>query len=147
MPIKSIILTKQKVQKGTYELGLKTGIWLNFYENNQLYSIGAYFSNEKSGIWKYFTEKGAINYEGFFEHDLKTGQWIYYYINGSLESIGSYLNDEKDRLWGFFYPNDQLKQEQTWRQGKLLEVSDYYSIKGEHYCIQRKAEKWQWYLF
>ena len=50
---------------------------------------------------------------------------------GALESIGSYLNDEKDRLWGFFYPNDQLKQEQTWRQGKLLEVSDYYSIKGE----------------
>ena len=26
---------------------------------------------------------------------------------------------------------DQIKQEQTWRQGKLLEVSDYYSIMGK----------------
>ena len=93
--------------------------------------IGAYLHNEKSGPWKYFTKKGSIDYEGLYEHDLKTGQWIYYYTNGSLESIGSYLNDNRHGLWGFFYPNDQIKQEQTWRQGKLLEVSDYYSIMGK----------------
>ena len=48
-----------------------------------------------------------------------------------MESIGTYVTDEKDGLWGFFYPNDQLKQEQQWSMGNLIETSDFYSIKGE----------------
>ena len=31
----------------------------------------------------------------------------------------------------YFYPNHQLKQEQSWKLGKLLNVTAFYSIKGE----------------
>jgi len=82
-------------------------------------------------LWKYFVESGAISEEGYYKNDLKTGQWIFYYVDGAPESIGSFVADEKNALWGFFYPNDQLKQEQSWKNGRLQNVSRFYSIKGE----------------
>ena len=45
--------------------------------------------------------------------------------------IGSYVLDEKDGLWGLFYENEQLQMEQMWKLGALMEVSPFYTSKGE----------------
>lgn len=121
----------QKREEGSFKVDQRDGKWLAFFETGGLESIGSYFRDQKTGIWKYFSPNGTLLSEGPFKNDLREGQWIYYYDDGALSAVGSYRFGEKDGLWGLFYTNDQLQQEQTWEQGKLMETSDFYSIKGE----------------
>ena len=121
----------RKKVEGQFSVDQREGKWLLFYEEGELESIGSYFRDQKTGLWKYFSPKGTLRSEGRYKNDLREGQWIYYYEDGTLSAVGSYRFGEKDGLWGLFYTNDQLQQEQTWKRGKLMETSDFYSIKGE----------------
>lgn len=121
----------KKKEEGKFSVDQREGRWVTFYEEGGLESIGNYFRDQKTGIWKYFSEAGVLRSEGRYKNDLREGQWIYYYEDGTLSAVGSYRFDDKDGLWGLFYTNDQLQQEQTWKRGKLMETSEFYSIKGE----------------
>ncbi len=123
--------TGRKKEEGLFKYDQREGRWLTFFEEGALESIGNYFRDQKTGIWKYFSSTGTLRSEGRYKNDLREGQWIYYYEDGTLSAVGSYRFDDKDGLWGLFYTNDQLQQEQTWNRGKLMETSDFYSIKGE----------------
>ncbi|MBU2915752.1 toxin-antitoxin system YwqK family antitoxin [Reichenbachiella agariperforans] len=116
--------------KGKYESGQKTDVWMTMTETGSVYSIGDYKNDLKHGHWKYFYPSGALELEGQYLHDQKNDQWMEYYESGKLKSIGSFKLDLKNGLWGHFYQNGQLKQDEHWKNGYLLEVSDYYTGKG-----------------
>lgn len=115
---------------GQYNNGAKTGLWKNFYPDGRVYSIGEYHLDLKSGNWKYFNKIGILIAEGDYNLGSEHGQWVYYYDGGQLKSIGSYYLGLEDGTWGLFYDNKQLTQEETWDNGRLMAVSNYYSYDG-----------------
>ena len=56
--------------------------------------------------------------------------WISYYDGGELDEIGEYINGLKDGKWGRFHVGGSLKQEEIYKLGKLIEVSDFYLSDG-----------------
>ena len=41
-------------RKGTYSKGFRQGIWKTYFKNGQLYSKGTYSDGKKQGLWEYF---------------------------------------------------------------------------------------------
>lgn len=61
----------------------------------------------------------------------ENGEWKFYNENGKMIEIGNYLNDGKDGKWIYYYDNGQLKKEQVWKKGKLMEVTTYFDENGK----------------
>ena len=121
----------KKKEEGNFSFDLRSGKWLTFWEEGGLESIGDYRRDQRTGIWKFFSKSGTLRSEGPYLNDQRNGQWIYYFEDGALSAVGSYQYGEKHGMWGLFYSNDQLQQEQSWSRGRLMEVSEFYTIKGE----------------
>ena len=47
-----------------------------------------------------------------------------------LDEIGEYINGLKDGKWGRVHVGGSLKQEEIYKLGKLIEVSDFYLSDG-----------------
>jgi uncharacterized protein len=116
--------------EGQYTNGMKDGLWKSYFPEGNLYSIGEYKNDLKTGLWKYFNKIGILIAEGEYSLGLENGQWFYYYDGGQLKSVGSYFLGFEDGLWGLFYDNKQLTQEESWSNGRLLNVGDYFSYDG-----------------
>lgn len=115
---------------GQYENGVKKGLWKNFFPDGQIYSIGEYHLDVKSDNWKYFNKIGILIAEGEYKLGSEHGQWFYYYDGGQLKSVGSYFLGKEDGQWGLFYDNKQLTQEEFWDNGRLMNISAYYTFDG-----------------
>jgi len=63
--------------------------------------------------------------------EFKEGQWFFYYDQGPLSSIGSFQKGKKSGTWGYFYTNRQLKQEEYWNDGKLMNIAEFFSVAGD----------------
>lgn len=116
--------------KGQYQNGMKTGVWKSYLPDGELYSLGEYRNDMKTGLWKYFNKIGILIAEGEYSLGLEKGQWVYYYDGGQLKSVGSYKLGMEDGLWGLFYDNKQLTQEETWDNGRLMNISDFNTYNG-----------------
>ena len=117
--------------RGQYSNGVKSGLWKSYYPDGQLYSIGEYRNGVKSGLWKYFNKIGILIAEGEFQLGSEHGQWFYYYDGGQLKSVGSYFYGFENGKWGLFYDNKQLTQEETWNNGRLMNISEYHTYDGK----------------
>lgn len=115
---------------GKYENGMKVALWKNYYPDGTLFSIGEYKNDLKTGLWKYFNKISILVAEGEYTLGSENGQWFYYYDGGQLKSVGSYFLGFEDGIWGLFYDNKQLTQEETWSNGRLMNVGEYYSYDG-----------------
>jgi hypothetical protein len=56
--------------------------------------------------------------------------YLDYFDGGQLKSVGSYLLGQEDGTWGLFYDNKQLTQEEFWKYGRLINVSEYNTYDG-----------------
>ena len=39
---------------------IKVGLWTTYYKNGQVWTIGDYKNNERSGKWIFYSEDGAV---------------------------------------------------------------------------------------
>lgn len=116
--------------RGQYENGVRAGMWKSYFPDGEVYSLGEYKNDVKSGLWKFFNRIGILIAEGEFQLGSEHGQWFYYYDGGQLKSVGSYFFGFEDGVWGLFYDNRQLTQEETWSNGRLMNVGEYYNYDG-----------------
>jgi len=58
------------------------------------------------------------------------GEWKFYNKLGKIVEIGNYKSDKKDGKWTSYYDNGNIKKEQVWKKGKLMEVLSYMDEKG-----------------
>jgi antitoxin component YwqK of YwqJK toxin-antitoxin module len=50
----------QTAIEGTYNLGVKIGLWTSYYEDGQVKMEGNYVNGKKDGEWKIFNRKGVL---------------------------------------------------------------------------------------
>lgn len=66
------------------ENGLRTGLWISYYENGIKWSESYYIKGKKSGHSLSFFPNGAVRYVGEYLDDQKVGTWKFYDENGEL---------------------------------------------------------------
>lgn len=127
----------QKVEEGRFIDSKKTGIWKEFFPNNNLKSKITYENNRPSGYAIMYHDNGKIKEEGLWKNNRWVGDYKLYYDNGQVQqdfkfsATGKREGDQK-----YFYPNGQVMIEGNWAEGKEAGLLKEYYENGDI-----KAEK------
>jgi antitoxin component YwqK of YwqJK toxin-antitoxin module len=127
----------QKVEEGKYIDSKKTGIWKEYYPNDNLKSSITYENNRPSGYAKMYHDNGKIKEEGMWKNNRWTGDYKLYYDNGQVQQAFAFdATGKRAGKQTYFYENGQTMIEGTWDGGKEAGVVTEYYDNGE-----KKSEK------
>jgi len=101
------------ITKGEYFNGEKEGEW--FYTVNDHTEIGSYQTGLKSGIWKYYYEDETLQFIGEFNQDLAEGKQKYYYPSGILKEERFYRRGIREKNWKKFNELGNLEMTITYK--------------------------------
>lgn len=88
--------------------GMLDSVYTSWYHNGQIDSRGPYAFDEKTGLWKYYSEKGALTETAEYEHDELNGVLTYYYEDGKTKQIIHYKDDKKEGAFTEYDPDGTL---------------------------------------
>ena len=83
--------------------------------------VGVIYNNKKHGLFKVYNKNKIINYqyydndtlirEGMFDSiNQKTGKWIYYWPNNKIKKQGYFKEGKKDSIWEYYYIDGIIQQ-------------------------------------
>jgi len=70
--------------EGSYEDGLRNGVWRAYFDDGSLQSEYTYNAGNRDGKCVVYHSTGQIYFEGQWENDQKTGVWTYFNEDGSI---------------------------------------------------------------
>jgi antitoxin component YwqK of YwqJK toxin-antitoxin module len=76
--------SKQLAEKGTFNDGLKDGIWKSWHENGNLAALEKWKNGLRHGDFILYDAQGAQNVVGTYRNDQKHGTWINYVSKDTL---------------------------------------------------------------
>jgi antitoxin component YwqK of YwqJK toxin-antitoxin module len=126
----------QKVEEGRYIDSKKTGIWKEYYPNNNVKSVITYENNRPSGYAKMYHDNGKIKEEGMWKNNRWVGDYKLYYDNGQVQQAFKFdATGKRAGQQQYFYENGQVMIEGNWNGGKesglLKEYYENGDIKSE----------------
>jgi antitoxin component YwqK of YwqJK toxin-antitoxin module/GH24 family phage-related lysozyme (muramidase) len=107
------IVDGERINQYTHD-GKKTGIWGEYYDNDQLWSKGSYKDDKEEGIWEY------------------------YYSNGLLRSKGLYKNGKQDGIWEDYSKYGNLEFRRLYKNGKLVKQLPLYESKTPSFLLKEE---------
>jgi antitoxin component YwqK of YwqJK toxin-antitoxin module len=137
MAAKSEYKDDQKVEEGKYIDSKKTGIWKEYYPNENLKSAITYDNNRPNGYAKMYHDNGKIKEEGMWKNNRWVGDYKLYYDNGQVQQAFSFdATGKRAGKQTYFYENGQTMIEGNWDGGKEAGVVTEYYDNGD-----KKSEK------
>jgi antitoxin component YwqK of YwqJK toxin-antitoxin module len=122
----------QKVEEGTYVDGKKTGIWVEYYCNNNMKSKITYENNRPSGYAIMYHENSKIKEEGLWKNNRWVGDYKLYYENGQVQQAFKFnTTGKREGEQKYFYENGQTMIEGNWAEGKEAGILREYYENGD----------------
>ena len=106
-------------------MGVKDGIWKEWYDNGQLSESGGWLSGERNGFWVYFDADGIKIKEENFDKGRPDGAWKSYYANGIVSASGQYVNKIKEGTWQYFDEKGKLMVKTEFLNGAKIKEKRY----------------------
>lgn len=137
-----------KIEKrGNYsDNNLKTGLWIEYYENGLTRSRGSYINGKKEGVWEYFYMDGSLEQKGEYKNDFPHGLWTMYCTNGKVLKIGTYINGKEDGEFTEYNCEGEIVKKVFYDEGYksgpwFLKIQSF--IETGTYKDDMKSGKWQ----
>jgi antitoxin component YwqK of YwqJK toxin-antitoxin module len=109
-----------------------SGKWEGFYPNGVRNYQGEWKSDQKTGTWMYWTDKGrAEKLETYNDEGLLHGPAETYNAKGGLLSKGSYKNAKPEGKWEYYHDFGGLLRTCQYKGGILNGKSVTYSERGK----------------
>ncbi len=109
----------QKVEEGVYVNSKKTGIWTEYYCNNNLKSKITYDNNRPNGYAMMYHENGKIKEEGLWKNNRWVGDYKLYYENGQVQQAFKFnTTGKRTGDQAYYWENGQKMIEGNWDEGK-----------------------------
>ncbi len=89
-----------QTETGSYQSGLKNGIWKQYYSDGTLKFEGGFIQGNPDGKHKYFHENGKIKEEQFYRMGMKDKNWWIFDTEGNVVISYVYNNDLLIRING-----------------------------------------------
>lgn len=122
----------QIVEEGNYTNSMKTGLWIEYYQNGNKKSELTYVNNRPNGPAKMYFENGNLSEEGTWVGTRWTGPYKLYYEDGHVRQQFVYNNlGQRDGAQMYYHPNGQIAIEVTMKAGKEEGVKKEYNTNGE----------------
>lgn len=126
--------------------GKRTGVWIKYFDNNQIRYTGTFLAGKEIGVFKYygensglnpiaiktfakdsniaqvqfFTNEGVLESEGEMDGKLRIGKWLYYHPDGkTILSEENYSNGVLNGKFVVYYKNGFVTEETTYLNGKI----------------------------
>ena len=123
---------EQIVEQGKYVDSKKTGIWKEFYCNNNVKSVITYENNRPNGYAKMYHDNGKIKEEGLWKNNRWVGDYKLYYENGQVQQAFKFNpNGKREGNQQYFYEDGQVMIEGNWAEGKEAGVVKEYYENGD----------------
>jgi antitoxin component YwqK of YwqJK toxin-antitoxin module len=74
------------------EAGEKHGLWMDYWDNNQLWYKGTFKNDKRHGYWEIYWTTGRLNYKGLYNMDKREGLWVYHNPFEEFEQTKFYAN-------------------------------------------------------
>lgn len=131
----------QIAEKGTFNYGLKIGIWQNWYENGQLNALESWKNGYKDGEFITYETNGDILTIGKYRNNLKVGKWINYSTKDTTYYKKDFKLEEKPKslLQRVLRKRDSIEKIQIKRDKALEKRKD--SIARVKIKRDRKIKK------
>lgn len=88
------------IEKGRYNVGLKEGIWKEYYKNGVLKSQGNYVQGNPDGKFEIYYDNGKLKEEQYYVNGFKEKVWRKFNELGLLALTISYENNIEKRING-----------------------------------------------
>lgn len=122
----------QLVEEGNYTNSMKTGIWIEYYQNGNKKSELTYVNNRPNGPAKMYHENGNLSEEGTWVGTRWTGPYKLYYEDGTPRQSFNYNNlGQRDGAQTYYHPNGKVAIEVNMKAGKEEGVKKEYNTNGE----------------
>lgn len=118
---------------GSYNKGLKTGAWKQFFYNGKIEKIANYKDNLLDGLYQVFYDYGKIRTSGYYKEGKKSGLWTWYATNGAIDMKGTFTDDLQDGDWTYYYPDGKISYTAQFKQGKKDGNWNYYYTNGARF--------------
>jgi len=87
-------------ERGTYQIGLREGIWKYYYNNGKLKYEGNYSQGNPDRRHKYYYPSGALKEEQYYQLGIREKNWKKYDEEGNLVMTITYRNNVEQRING-----------------------------------------------
>ncbi len=90
--------SNQLAEKGSFNYGLKNGLWKDWYTNGQLKQIVGWKNGVKNGKFATYDSIGNATQKGAYNNNIKTGAWIDLKTNDTIVyKKGEVFNPETEK--------------------------------------------------
>ncbi len=123
--------TRNEIEEGNYESGLREGEWVTRTPAGALVSQITYSEGEARGRARFYGKNGLLREEGNWNIDHWEGAYRFYHDNGQLSYMFKY--DSHGRRQGeqlYFQENGQILYRGNWVNGKVEGALSIYNEQG-----------------
>ena len=125
---------------GTWENGVKTGVWTTWYDNGTKKSIEHYQGDVKHGAFRGWYDNGQQRFEGEIAFGLETGLWTHWHPNGQKKGTGEFSEGKPNGPWTTWHDNGQKHTEGNFSSGEKIGLWTSWSPEGEVESTERYGE-------
>jgi antitoxin component YwqK of YwqJK toxin-antitoxin module len=122
---------RNKTAEGQVVNGLEEGVWKFYYDNGALQYEQPYTKGSREGITKYYYKNGKTYYELNYASDMREGFYRSYFMNGNIQSEGYYHYDEQVGPWSFYFSNGNLSTVEFYEEGTVVGTAEDYDANGK----------------
>lgn len=128
--------------KGSYDEGLKDGLWEQFLDNGRITERANYSSGRLDGLFEKFNEKNILIIKSQYKDSILSGDYKEFDDEGKITNEGLYTDALREGAWKFYYKGN-LRKESNYKNGKLDGNKKYYltSKSGNTYRIAESNYK------
>ena len=105
--------------------GAVHGAVSSYFQNNLLKEVTTFDNGTQNGPFKKFDKEGVLVIEGQLKNGKKEGVWTTWYDEVQMEEQCTYQNDFAEGKWTYWYIDGNVKREEVYKLGKLIEGKDF----------------------
>lgn len=117
------------ITKGQFLDGYEEGEWVVDYGDHR--EEGKYIGGLKHGIWLSYYENDELAFEGEYVNGMAYGKHTYYYPNGKKKLQGKYSGGQKDNVWTRYNPDGSVMLKIEYEDGQEVKL-DGFKIKPKN---------------
>lgn len=87
-------------------------------------------TDEKEGLFSYYSKKGVLSMQGEFRSNKKEGEWKDFDSIGKLVLLEHYTNGKYNGAITGYYQTGEIQRKASYKDGKVV-FDTYYTIKGK----------------
>lgn len=111
--------------QGSFQDGMRSGIWDWYFDNNQLGKTVTYNNGRLNGEVVFWYADGSKKLQMSYLNGRKSGPLKYWYQNGVQRIDANYTNDKLDGTYLFWFENGDKAKQALYSDGKPITATEW----------------------